>query len=377
MVASRKRPRKQKYKLVLSQEDREKFGVSHSYNFGYTNEEDKMTGPLISSADYEEQEMVPFSLVELINAKKESLIKSFEVKTKTSENQWNVRHLPCIILHVSKTKWEKRIPEDVDKRNAEKVEVAYNYSKCDHACVGTSSDTLTLDDCNKFIMTGPFKNLQDDMTNTLEALQFKAQDFDLLRQNFEGEIHQIIQNYESKLHNQVVENREIANENKRLSLENHKLNGIVTSKSKECMVCANTVLSVTNYCVCSWLMCNRCVQILYSERNTRAFACPQCKKDMNPESCGVYRKALVRPFVHDFDEASENALNNVSNRVEMSSLQMRSVSASVDEEIQAAVNRLTRESRGMITNAVSVANVANVANVADNVTDLTVEDFIL
>ena len=67
--------------------------------------------------------------------------------------------------------------------------------------------------------------------------------------------------------------------------EIERLKRRITDHPKSCMVCTLDRNSVTNYCTCSYQMCNICIQQLYE--NSTIFVCPGCRKSMNPEKCGI------------------------------------------------------------------------------------------
>ncbi len=129
-------------------------------------------------------------------------------------------------------------------------------------------------------------------------------------------MNRAIQYYESR-HTEIQrENRELLLENNRLKAEVAQNNTRLLSRSKNCMVCFDKKLSVTNYCTCSYEMCSECVvNLLESSRGQidGRFRCPQCRKKMSPDLCGITNLGIVRNTqpVPDYDSDIEDALTNI------------------------------------------------------------------
>jgi len=124
-------------------------------------------------------------------------------------------------------------------------------------------------------------------------------------------------NYYESRHTEIQRaNREVLQENNRLRAEVAQHNTRLLSRPKHCMVCFENKLSVTNYCTCSYEMCAECiVNLLESSRGTidNRFTCPQCRKKMSPDLCGITNLGIVRHTepVPEYDSDVENALTNI------------------------------------------------------------------
>ncbi len=124
-------------------------------------------------------------------------------------------------------------------------------------------------------------------------------------------------NYYESRHSEIQRNnRELLLENNRLRAEVARHNTRLLSRSKNCMVCFSDKLSVTNFCTCTYEMCAECVvNLLESSRGQidGRFRCPQCRKAMSPDLCGVTNLGIARNTdpIPDYDSDTENALTNI------------------------------------------------------------------
>ncbi len=124
-------------------------------------------------------------------------------------------------------------------------------------------------------------------------------------------------NYYESRHTEIHRNnRELLLENNRLKAEVAQNNTRLLSRSKNCMVCFSVKLSVTNYCTCTYEMCAECVvNLLESSRGQidGRFRCPQCRKAMSPDLCGVTNLGIARNNapLPDYDSDTENAITNI------------------------------------------------------------------
>ncbi len=129
-------------------------------------------------------------------------------------------------------------------------------------------------------------------------------------------MNRAISYYESR-HSEIQRaNRELLLENNRLRAEVAQHNTRLLSRPKHCMVCFTEKLSVTNYCSCSYEMCAECVvNLLESSRGQvdGRFRCPQCRKGMSPDNCGITNLSVTRnnPPIPDYNSDTENALTNI------------------------------------------------------------------
>ncbi len=129
-------------------------------------------------------------------------------------------------------------------------------------------------------------------------------------------MNRAIQFYESRHKDVQRENKELILENNRLRAEVAQNNIRLLSRPKNCMICFSVKLSVTNYCTCTYEMCAECVvNLLESSRGQvdSRFRCPQCRKAMSPDLCGVTNLGIARnnPPIPDYDSDTENTLTNI------------------------------------------------------------------